>query len=384
MVDILFVTPDLHRGGVGRCVYFMIEELPKHGLSTSLFCVREIEHEFTPSRANVSRGIASKISNRGMQLLMPWAWIKLLMTIRREKPAIVCSHGLLCNLMVAIARGVMPGSFRSVAFEHNSPSSHYRSTSMGALKRWLLRLCYNGHDTVVGVSKGVVDDLVAMLPSLQGKCRTIYNGIPLEDVRTQARAAASKLPDDGKLHVVGLGRLVKTKGVQTLIEAAAILDDPAISITLVGEGPDRAEFEQMIAQMKPGTPVHLLGHVDNPFPTLADADIFVTASERESFGIVLVEALCLGVPVISSDCPSGPAEILEDGKFGELVPVGDAAAVARTIRSLSQDRSRREHLAQLGPQRAADFALERHCRHVVEMFDPLLEKKSLERVGART
>jgi glycosyltransferase involved in cell wall biosynthesis len=384
MVDILFVAPDLHRGGVGRCVYFMIEELPKQGLTTSLFCVREIEHEFTPSKANVTRGIASKVGNRKMQLMAPWAWIKLLMTIRREKPAIVCSHGLLCNLMVALARVAMPGSFRTVAFEHNSPSAHYRSTSMGSLKRGLLRLCYGGHDMVVGVSKGVVNDLIAMLPSLRSKCRHIYNGIPLDDVRSQARASASPLPADGKLHVVAVGRLVKTKGIQTLIDAATILNDPDVVITVVGEGPQRADFEEQIARHKPGSPVRLVGHVDNPFPMLAGADIFVSVSERESFGIVLVEALCLGVPVISTDCPSGPAEILEEGKFGELVPVGDAAAVARTIQALSRDISRREHLAQLGPQRAADFSLERHCRSVVELFNPLLKKETLERVGART
>ena len=64
MVDILFVVPDLHRGGVGRCVYFMLEELPRHGLTTSLFCMREIEHEFSPSKANVTRGVARKLGYR--------------------------------------------------------------------------------------------------------------------------------------------------------------------------------------------------------------------------------------------------------------------------------------------------------------------------------
>ncbi|ANN78862.1 glycosyltransferase [Bordetella flabilis] len=384
MVDILFVAPDLHRGGVGRCVYFMLEELPKHGLSTSLFCVREIEHEFSPSKARVTRSIARKLGNRAMQLSMPWALLRLLYTIRRDKPAVVCSHGLFCNILVAAARVLMPGSFRSVAFEHNSPSAHYRSTSMGGLKRLLLRACYGAHDDVIGVSRGVVRDLVAMVPSLHDKCRHIYNGIPLDDVRVQARAGTSSLPDDGKLHVVAVGRLVHNKGFQTLIDAAKLLNDPNIVFTIIGEGPQRAELETRIARLLPGSPVRLIGHVDNPFPMLAGADIFLSVSERESFGIVLVEALCLGVPVVAADCPSGPAEILDEGKFGELVPVGDAAAVARTIRALANDLPRREHLADLGPQRAADFSLERHCRNVVDLFEPLLQRKALNRVGART
>ncbi|OZI23294.1 glycosyl transferase [Bordetella genomosp. 9] len=384
MVDILFVVPDLHRGGVGRCVHFMLEELPKHGLSTSLFCMREIEHEFTPSKANVTRGVARKLGNRAMQLSAPWSLLKLMSTIRREQPAVVCSHGLICNILVAAARLFMPGSFRTVAFEHNSPSAHYRSTSLGALKRALLRVCYGAHDEVVGVSRGVARDLVAMVPSLKDKCRHIYNGIPLEEVRAQARAPGQALPDDGKLHVVSVGRLVSTKGFQTLIDAACRLDDPDVVFTVIGEGPQRAEFEAQIAARKPGSPVRLVGHVDNPFPMLASADIFLSCSERESFGIVLVEALCLGVPVVATDCPSGPAEILEDGKFGELVPVGDAAAVAHAIQSLAADRPRREHLSDLGPQRAADFSLERHCRNVADLFQPLLRKGGLDRVGART
>jgi glycosyltransferase involved in cell wall biosynthesis len=384
MVDILFVAPDLHRGGVGRCVYFMLEELPKHGLSTSLFCVREIEHEFSPSKARVTRSIARKLGNRAMQLSMPWALLRLLVTIRREKPAVVCSHGLFCNILVAAARVLMPGAFRSVAFEHNSPSAHYRSTSMGGLKRLLLRACYGAHDDVIGVSRGVARDLIAMVPSLRDKCRHIYNGIPLDDVRVQARAGTSSLPDDGKLHIVAVGRLVHNKGFQTLIDAAKLLNDPDIVFTIIGEGPQRAELETRIARLVPGSPVRLIGHVDNPFPMLAGADIFLSVSERESFGIVLVEALCLGVPVVAADCPSGPAEILDEGKFGELVPVGDAAAVARTIRALANDLPRREHLADLGPQRAADFSLERHCRNVVDLFEPLRQRKALNRVGART
>lgn len=384
MVDILFVVPDLHRGGVGRCVYFMLEELPKHGLSTSLFCMREIEHEFTPSKATVTRGVARKLGNRAMQLSAPWSLARLMATIRREQPAVVCSHGLICNILVAAARTLMPGSFRTVAFEHNSPSAHYRSTSLGGLKRTMLRACYGAHDDVVGVSRGVVRDLLAMAPALRDKCRHIYNGIPLDEVRAQARAPGRTLPRDGKLHVVSVGRLVRNKGFQTLIDAACLLNDPGIVFTIVGEGPQRGEFEAQIAARQPGSPVHLAGHIDNPFPMLASADIFLSVSERESFGIVLVEALCLGIPVVATDCPSGPAEILEDGKFGELVPVGDAAAVARAIQSLADDGSRREHLSDLGPQRAADFSLERHCRNVADLFQPLLGKQALDRVGART
>ncbi|WP_144637729.1 glycosyltransferase [Bordetella genomosp. 13] len=384
MVDVLFVVPDLQRGGVGRCVQAQVEQLPAHGLSTALFCARRGDNELAPGQARVTRGVARRIGGTTMHLLAPWILLRLLAAIRRERPAVVCSHGLFCNLLVAAARLLRPGAFRCVAFEHNSPGAHYRQTGQARLKRLLLRLGYGRHDRVVGVSRGVVDDLVAMAPSLRPKCRHVYNGVALAQVRAQARACPAPLDDDGTVYVVAVGRLVEGKGFATLIAAAQLLDDPGICIIVVGDGPLRADLEAEIARVRPGSPVHLAGHADNPFPMLAAADIFVSVSERESFGLALVEALCLGVPVVATDCPSGPAEILQDGRFGELVPVGDAAAVARVIGALARDPARRRLLACLGPRRAAEFSLERHCSQVADLFKPLLPRRDADAAGVRT
>lgn len=384
MVDVLFVVPDLHQGGVGRCVHMMLESLPGYGLSTSIFCARAVDTELQPARATVRRGVARKLSGPAMYALAPWILWRLMAEIRRGRPAVVCSHGLFCNLLVAAARMLMPGAFRSVAFEHNSPRAHYQTTEHGWLKRLLLRLGYGMHDSVIGVSRGVVADLVEMVPSLREKCRHIYNGVDLNRVRSQAREASATRADDGLVHVVAVGRLVQGKGFETLIGAASLLDDPGISITIIGEGPHRAQLEAQIARQQPRSPVRLAGYAANPFPEVAAADIFVSTSERESFGIVLVEALCLGVPVVATNCPTGPAEILDDGHFGELVPVGNAGAVARAIASLARDPVRRRVLAALGPRRAADFALDRHCKELVNLFEPLVRRQAPDRAGART
>ncbi|SAI65536.1 glycosyltransferase [Bordetella ansorpii] len=383
MVDVLFVAPDLRPGGVGRCVAAQIEALPALGLSTALFCARAAEDEFSPAGAAVTRGLDSRVGGAAMQCLAPLLLGRLMAALRSQRPALVCSHGMFCNLLVAAARIMMPDAFRSVAFEHNSPRAHYGSARLGRLKRMLLR-AYGVHDCVVGVSRGVVRDLVEMVPSLRDKSRHLYNGIALADVRRQARVVGRAIVDDGTLHVVALGRLVEGKGFDTLVRAAQLLDDPGISIIIVGEGPLRADLESQIERLRPGTAVLLPGHARNPFPVLAAADIFVSVSERESFGMALVEAMCLGVPVIATDCPCGPAEILQDGRFGDLVPVGDAAAVARAIRALADEPARRRLLACLGPRRAADFSLERHCHDLAALIQPLLQRGKPGRAGART
>ena len=248
---------------------------------------------------------------------------------------------------------------------------------MRRLKCWLVSQTYRRHDAVVGVSRGVKEDLVSMFPPLRGKVRTIYNGVPLEDVREQSAAWPAPTPPDGAAapyHVVAVGRLEAVKDYATLIDAAALLDDPGIRFTILGEGSEHAALQKRIDARASRSPVTLAGHIDNPFPVIAGAGAFALTSLRESFGNVLVEALCLGVPVISTDCPHGPAEILDSGRYGLLVPVGDAAALAAAVRRLAYDGEMRERLAAQGPERADAFSLERHCHDVIALFQPLLRR----------
>jgi glycosyltransferase involved in cell wall biosynthesis len=99
--------------------------------------------------------------------------------------------------------------------------------------------------------------------------------------------------------------------------------------------------------------------VRNPFPYMARADVFALTSEEEGFGLVLVEAMALGLPIVATRCPGGPVDILEDGRCGVLVPPGDHHAVAQTLGELLDDESRRKELVQAGLRRAEDFSPKR-------------------------
>jgi glycosyltransferase involved in cell wall biosynthesis len=381
MVDVLFVAPDLHRGGVGRCVSFIVDATPEMGISCSLFLLRGMDNEFTVNNPNVTRGLGCADSRIVFLLGLPWAIWGLIKTVRREQPAVICSHGLLCNLIVSLMRLFGKFRFRSVAFEHNAPSHHYRQNLLGRVKTWLMSHCYPRHDFVVGVSKGVANDLKAMLPGSRERCIHIYNGIDLAAVLEQSTAADWETPVQVSsntvhpaplLRVVALGRLAPAKGFETLIEAAQLLNDPRVIFDIVGEGPDESALQKQIDRTRSRSEVRLLGHRNNPFPLVARGNVFVLTSIRESFGNVLIEALALGLPVIATNCPYGPAEILEHGEYGVLVPVGDAVALAEALRKLLADEAARANFAFKGPQRAADFSLEQHCRQVVALFKPLL------------
>ncbi|WP_313387931.1 glycosyltransferase [Achromobacter aegrifaciens] len=373
MPDVLFVAPDLH-GGVGRCVAFIVDALPEQGVDSALFLLRSRIREYPVSNPKVTRALPVNESPTALRLMLPVAFFKLLLQIRRDQPAIVCSHGLLCNMLVVAAKKLLRGKFATVAFEHSSPAIHYGASRMRRLKCWLVSQTYRRHDAVVGVSRGVKEDLVSMFPPLRGKVHTIYNGVPLENVRTQGGRGGDDPAQPAPYHVVAVGRLEAVKDYATLIDAAALLDDPGIRFTILGEGSEHAALQKRIDERGSRSPVTLAGHIDNPFPVIAGAGAFALTSLRESFGNVLVEALCLGVPVISTDCPHGPAEILDSGRYGLLVPVGDAAALAEAVRRLAYDAEMRERFAEQGPERADAFSLERHCRNVIALFRPLMQR----------
>jgi glycosyltransferase involved in cell wall biosynthesis len=102
----------------------------------------------------------------------------------------------------------------------------------------------------------------------------------------------------------------------------------------VGDGKCRAELEKQATELGIGDVVRFTGFVENPYPYLAQADLFVHTSRWEGLGIVLVEALALGTPVVATDCPSGPSEVLDHGRLGHLVPVGDAEAIADCMEAI--------------------------------------------------
>ena len=142
-----------------------------------------------------------------------------------------------------------------------------------------------------------------------------------------------------------MGTLKEQKDHRTLIRAFARLSrDFNAKLTILGEGPLRAGLESLIAELGLQSRVSMPGFVVDPYPWLRSADLFVLSSQYEGFGNVIVEALECGVPVVSTDCPSGPAEILENGRYGRLVPVDDVVALATAMSASLAELHDREKL----------------------------------------
>lgn len=210
----------------------------------------------------------------------------------------------------------------------------------------------------VTVSLGIAANLAAVLEVPRDRITTIHNPVVTPDLYAKAaEPPAHPWLADGSLPVVvAAGHLEERKDFTTLVKAfARVVERRACRLVILGEGRQRQQLETLVRQLGIAERVSLPGWLDNPFALFARASLFVLSSLHEGLPTVLIEALACGCPCVSTDCPSGPAEILQDGSFGPLVPVGDDDALAEAMeRVLEQppDRARLE-------QRGADFSAQK-------------------------
>ncbi|MEI6413073.1 MAG: glycosyltransferase [Pseudomonadota bacterium] len=207
------------------------------------------------------------------------------------------------------------------------------------LVQWLsMRYLYRLADAVLVPSRGVAEDLARNIGLPRARIQVIPNPI-----LTPAFSAALAQPVEHpwltqktqkKLPVIlGLGELCERKDFETLLRAfAQVQTEQPCRLLIYGRGRREASLRQLAEDLGVGAAVDLPGFITNPYPALAAADLFVQSSRYEGFGNALAEALAAGTPVVATDCPHGPREILADGRYGALVPVGDVTRLAQAIR----------------------------------------------------
>ncbi len=255
---------------------------------------------------------------------------------------------------------------RIVVAERGAPRFHFKGIE-GAVSKVLIRHLYPRADLVVANSRGSAKDLQEHFGI--ANVITIPNAFDLDAIRELAKEPIPEKRE--RFTFITVGRLDRGKNHRLLIEALAKSGLDA-DLWIIGEGPQRANLEKLIAKLGLQERVKLLGRQTNPFAYLAKADCFVFSSTNEGFPNVLVEAMACGLPVISTDCPFGPAEILENGKYGILVPNGDMEAMSKAMRKIATEAILRKNLAKNATIRAKDFARQKILNRWIKVID---EKK---------
>lgn len=259
----------------------------------------------------------------------------LIRYLRRERPDALIS-ALHANIVALWARRLAGSPRQAVVSEHNT-----LSVQMQTWPRWhsqlmlrLIRSCYPWADAVTAVSAGVADDLAIVTGIPRSGVQVIYN--PIVTPQFQEKATEPLVHpwfEPGSPPVVlGVGRLAVQKDFGTLIRAfARVRQTRSCRLLILGEGEERPALEAVVRELGMEQEASLPGFVPNPFPYMAQAALFVLSSRWEGLPTVLVEALYCGSRIVATECPSGPREILCEGRYGQLVPVGDVGALARAM-----------------------------------------------------
>ncbi len=365
--SIAIYLPNLSGGGAERVMLNLATAFARRGLRVTLLLDRregalldEVPAGVTVRALGVSRTV----------LALP----RLIAFLRIERPDVLLSSLGHNNIVSLWAKRLAFSESQVVVCQHNTVTEEAK-----AERAWqhrilpsLYRLFLDWADGVVAVSRGVADDMAAVTGTAREHISVIYNPclVPGFD-RLAAEAVGHPWLQGPRTEPVflGVGRLVPQKDFATLIRALALLNQsrPA-RLLILGEGPLRPQLEDLARELRVFDRVGFPGFQRNPLPYIREADALVMSSRWEGFGNVLVEALGCGTPVISTDCPHGPSEILNRGEFGLLTGVADVPAMAEGMQSVLDQPAAKARLQMRAQEFQVDRVADRYLRlleHVV-------------------
>lgn len=321
---VAFILPHLGFGGAERLTVDLVEELLARGFAVDVVLLQR-RGEFLaqlPPRARVI-DLAAK---RGRDAILP-----LRRYLKRERPDSACAAIWSLTVIALIASFGLRSRTRMVVAEHCPLVEQYRDSFwLSLLLRITTRACFRLAHGIVGTSDGVSDELARLAHLKRSRVTTIYN--PVKPPPCSDSSPESLWGNRIGKRVLAVGKLKKEKNFPFLISTfAELIAGREAILAIVGEGNERARLETAIRDHGLESRVLLPGLSLTPGDWYKGADLFVLSSDYEGFGIVLVEAMHFGLPVVSTDCPYGPAEILGHGKWGKLTPLGDAPAFARAM-----------------------------------------------------
>lgn len=261
---------------------------------------------------------------------------RLIHYLQQEKPVGLFPALHYVNEVALIAKRLARVPTQVIVSEHTSISRELQR-EVGTRKHLIplfIRCFYPMADNVVAVSHGVAQDLTQTTSLSQDRCKVIYNPVITPELQEMAKQPVDHpwFAAGGPPVILGVGRLEAQKDFPNLIRAFhRVRQSSPARLMILGEGADRPQLETLILELGLEGEVALPGFVKNPFAYMAKAAVFALSSAWEGLPTVLIEAMAVGTPVVSTNCENGPAEILKGGKYGALVPVGESEVLASAI-----------------------------------------------------
>jgi len=328
---VAFYIPELTIGGAQRVTVTLANALPEYGIPTDVvlsWSDGPLADDLTDDVRVVALG-SKRVPSLGIATSIP----DLARYLSRERPSVLFSQMTYASLAALSAVELARADVALFGVEHSEYAS--RSSAKDRLVASVMRYAYPRMDGLLAVSKGVAESVVAVTNLDRNDVTVVANPVDVESVRAEA-------DEDPKHHwlatesldvVLAVGRFDPRKDYPTLIRAFARVHErrPSTRLVILGDGPRMDELTRLAGEYDVEDVVAFPGSVRNPYSYMTRASLLALSSRSEGLPTVLIEALTCGCPIVSTDCSTGPREILDDGTYGQLVPVGDSAALARAI-----------------------------------------------------
>lgn len=368
MKKIALYIPSMNGGGAERVMQTLANGLAEQGMKVDLI----LNVADGPYLKDVSTkvNIIELKTSRALTSILP-----LTRYIRESKPDAILSAMNYINIIALLAVKFSGIKTQVIISEHDNLSAslkNHKRPLFNSIIKALMFYYYRKADAIIAVSNGVAQDLANQLNLNTNKIITIYNPIItknlIHNIKNPEPVYHDWLKNKTIPVVIAAGRLTQQKGFDKLIQAfSKARNQVDCRLIILGEGPLELSLRELISKLDLEENVELVGFVDNPYSWMLKSDLFVLSSVHEGFGNVLVEAMACGIPVISTDCPSGPSEILEGGKWGELVPVDDINSMSTAIVKVLTTPI--DHIAHDLETRAFTFSLENSLKKYLEVIN---------------
>lgn len=364
MTKVSLFVPDLEGGGAERMMVHLANEFSLKSLAVDLVLAESKGHNLFKVEKSVH------IVDLNTPFSNPLIIFKLASYLRNVRPTALLTAMTYPNIAGLLAGKIARVSTRIVISERTTltvQSGNIKSLRE-CLKPAVAKRLYRFADHIVAISDGVAENLHSNIGIRRDKITTIYNPVVTPELlQPHSKPDHPWFANTQSPIILAAGRFVAAKDFSTLIKAfAEVKKQRDARLIILGEGPQRKILTDLIAQLNLMDSISLPGFVQNPACYMQHASLFVLSSRWEGFGNVLVEALACGCPVVSTNCPSGPEEILDSGKYGKLVLVGDPHALANAILSTLD----KPPAAEILHHRAMQFTAEKSAENYLKILLP--------------
>lgn len=370
--NIIFVIPSLKGGGAEKILTELLRNLNRDLFNLELVTFTNEGRYLNQIPGDVSIvNLGKKNAIDSFRLVFAIHRI-----IKKENPDLLVSSLTYANYICAIAKYCFQSKVPVILTEHSVVSKSIPTERLSYIKKKILRYFYPKADCLVTVSQGSKKELVNSFAVPANKIVVINNGIDIDLTLKLGKENVDHpwFSEDIPI-LISVGRLTKLKNYPLILKAIhSLKDEFYFRFVMLGEGEERHNLEALAKELGISDRVLFLGFQDNPYKYMSKSTFFVLSSFWENFPVVVLEAMCLKVPVISTDCPFGPGEMIENNLTGLLVPNGNADALAEAILLVLKDESLRYNLAEAARIRVNDFGIGSMVKKYERTFEETIEK----------